>query len=242
MIELYQFPPMWGLPNFSPFCLKLETWLRMANLPYQAPKCGIPLGKAPKHKLPYIVDRGQSIGDSSLIIDYLKATYGDTLDNSLSPQQLAVSAAFLRLIEENLYWPVLYSRWLDPRNRQIIARKVFGRLPPLIRNLVPLLVRRKMRRDMLGQGIGRHGEAEMYAIGCRDLDAVALFLDDKPFFWGETPTSIDAVVFGFIANLLWAPIDNPIKAHAARYPQLDAYCRRMWDRYYPELPLPPAAG
>ena len=78
MIELYQFPPMWGLPNFSPLCLKLETWLRMAKLPYQAPKCGIPLGKAPKHKLPYIVDRGQSIGDSSLIIDYLKATYGDT--------------------------------------------------------------------------------------------------------------------------------------------------------------------
>lgn len=242
MIELYQFSPMWGLPNFSPFCLKLETWLRMANLPYQAPQCGIPLGKAPKHKLPYIVDRGQSIGDSSLIIDYLKATYGDTLDNSLSPQQLAVSAAFQRLIEENLYWPVLYSRWLDPRNRQIIARKVFGPLPPLIRDLVPLLVRRKMRRDMQGQGIGRHSEAEIYAIGCRDLDAVALFLDDKPFFWGETPTSIDAVLFGFIANLLWAPIDNPIKAHAARHPQLDTYCRRMWDRYYPELPLPPAAS
>ena len=242
MIELYQFPPMWGLPNFSPFCLKLETWLRMAKLPYQAPKCGIPLGKAPKHKLPYIVDRGQSIGDSSLIIDYLKATYGDTLDNGLSPQQQAVSLAFQRLIEENLYWPVLYSRWLDPRNRQIIARKVFARLPPLIRDLVPLLVRRKMRRDMLGQGIGRHSAAEIYAIGCRDLDAVALFLDDKPFFWGETPTSIDAVVFGFIANLLWAPIANPIKAHAASYPQLDAYCRRMWARYYPELPLPPAAG
>ncbi len=183
MIELYQFPPMWGLPNFSPFCLKLETWLRMAKLPYQAPKCGIPLGKAPKHKLPYIVDRGQSIGDSSLIIDHLKATYGDTLDNGLSPQQQAVSLAFQRLIEENLYWPVLYSRWLDPRNRQVIARKVFGRLPPLIRDLVPMLVRRKMRRDMQGQGLGRHSEGEIYAIGCRDLDAVALFLDGDSGYW-----------------------------------------------------------
>lgn len=242
MIQLYQFPPMWGLPNFSPFCLKLETWLRMAKLAYEAPKCGIPLGKSPKRKLPFIVDRGQTIGDSSLIIEHLKATYGDTLDTSLSPQQLAVSLAFQRLIEENLYWPVLYSRWLDPRNRSIVAQQVFGKLPPLLRQIVPLLVQRKLRGDLKGQGLGRHNETDLYAIGCRDLDAVAVFLDDKPYFWGEVPTSIDAVVFGFIANLIWAPLDNPLKVRAATYPQLNAYCRRMWARYYPELPLPPAAA
>ncbi len=32
MIVLYQFPPAFGLPNASPFCMKLETWLRMAQL------------------------------------------------------------------------------------------------------------------------------------------------------------------------------------------------------------------
>ena len=33
MIKLFQFPPAFGLPNASPFCMKLETWLRMAGLP-----------------------------------------------------------------------------------------------------------------------------------------------------------------------------------------------------------------
>jgi hypothetical protein len=28
MIRLHQYPPMFGLPNPSPFCMKLETWLR----------------------------------------------------------------------------------------------------------------------------------------------------------------------------------------------------------------------
>ncbi len=31
MIRLFQFPPAMGLPNASGFCLKLETWLRMAD-------------------------------------------------------------------------------------------------------------------------------------------------------------------------------------------------------------------
>ena len=34
MIKLYQFPPAFGLPNASPFCMKLETYLRMAGLPF----------------------------------------------------------------------------------------------------------------------------------------------------------------------------------------------------------------
>ena len=34
-IKLYQFPPALGLPNASPFCMKLETYLRMAGLPFE---------------------------------------------------------------------------------------------------------------------------------------------------------------------------------------------------------------
>ena len=35
MITLFQFQRYWGLPNISPFCLKLETYLRLAKIPYQ---------------------------------------------------------------------------------------------------------------------------------------------------------------------------------------------------------------
>ena len=35
MIKLYQFKPAWGLPNPSPFCMKVETYLRMAGLSYE---------------------------------------------------------------------------------------------------------------------------------------------------------------------------------------------------------------
>ena len=35
IIVLHQFPRTKNLPSFSPFALKLETWLRMANLQYK---------------------------------------------------------------------------------------------------------------------------------------------------------------------------------------------------------------
>ena len=79
MITLYQFPPVWGLPNASPFCMKVETYLRMTGLPYQFAR-GADIRKAPKGKFPVIEDNGKIIPDSSFIVEYLKASYGDPLD------------------------------------------------------------------------------------------------------------------------------------------------------------------
>jgi len=83
MIKLYQFKPAWGLPNPSPFCMKVETYLRMAGLSYEVIHGAVPF-KAPKKKLPYIEDGTQVVADSGFIFKYLKQTYGDELDENLS--------------------------------------------------------------------------------------------------------------------------------------------------------------
>lgn len=60
---------------------------------------------------------------------------------------------------------------------------------------------------------------------------MADFLADKPFMLGAAPTSLDASAYAFLANLLWAPIDSPIRRHAQARPALEAYCQRMKARY-----------
>ena len=55
-VVVVQFPDLWGR-NVSPFGLKLEAWLRLADIPYTV-EPSTDLGKAPKGKLPYIRDDG----------------------------------------------------------------------------------------------------------------------------------------------------------------------------------------
>ena len=67
MITLYTTPPLWGLPSISPHCTKLETWLRIADIPYKV-EITADFNKAPKGKIPFIEYEGELIGDSTLII------------------------------------------------------------------------------------------------------------------------------------------------------------------------------
>lgn len=235
MIKLYQFTPAFGLPNASSFCMKLETYLRMTEIPFESVYV-METDKAPKGKMPYIVDGDKTMGDSGLIIDYLKQTYGDKLDVDLTTSEKAISLAMRRLIEENLYWAILYGRWLESANWEIIKEIFFGELPPIIKMTVPNLARNDIRKKLLGHGLGKHSAAEIYAIGCADITALSDFLADKTFFMGDQPTSLDASAYGILANTLWTPIELPIKTQAQQLPNLTAYCERMRDRYYPLTP------
>ena len=173
MITLYQYEPAMGLPNASPFCMKLETWLRMAQLPYEAPPPTLrDMGRAPKGKMPYIADGGRTLADSTFIIDYLKATYGDRLDAWLTQEQRAVALAFQRLMEENQYWAVVHTRWMEPMGWAQTRTAFFGSMPAPLKWIIPTLARRGLRQQLRGHGMGRHGEGQP-AVGSSGVRAQA---------------------------------------------------------------------
>jgi glutathione S-transferase len=234
MIVLYQFPPAFGLPNASPFCMKVENYLRMTGLPYRS-AYGLELSKSPKGKLPFIEDEGRLVGDSGLILDDLKAKHGDPLDAGLSPRERAASLGLIRLMEEHLYWCMVHARWIEPAGLEITRQAFFAQMPGPARWIVPLLVRRGIAKQLHGQGMGRHSRDEIYAMAAADIGALADFLGDRPYFLGERPTTLDAAAYAFIANIVQVPLELPPKQHALGFPNLLAYCQRMQAAYYPEL-------
>jgi glutathione S-transferase len=233
MITLYQFPPAFGLPNASPFCLKLELYLRMAGLPY-GNRYTLDLHRAPKGKLPWIDDDGTVVADSGLIIDHLKNKYGDPLDSDLTPAQRAAGLAITRLFEEHLYWTVLHDRWISAAGWAMTRPGFFGAMPWPLRVIVPWVARRGIRAELHGQGMGRHTPEQIHALGVADVDALAALLGDQAFFLGAKATSVDAVAAAFLANILMVPLETPVKRATAAHTNLVAYCQRMAQQYFPD--------
>src|SRR5499433_3905894 len=106
-IKLFHFPRMFGIPNLSPFCCKLETWLRIAQIPYEVVDTPDPR-KGPKGKLPFVEDAGVQIADTSLIVDYLAKTRGVDLDRHLALSQRAIGLLVQRTLEEHYAFVILY--------------------------------------------------------------------------------------------------------------------------------------
>lgn len=234
MLTLYKFGPAFGVPDASPFCVKLETYLRMAGLEFRVEKGAQNLKRSPKGKMPFIDHDGTRIGDSELVIAYLKKTFGDTVDGHLSSEQKALALLVQRTLDEHCYFGMVYSRWLDDANWPVVRDGFFRTVPGPLRGIVSSMLRKGVAKSLHGQGTGRHAPADIYAMAVADLKAVLELLGDKPFFFGDTPSSIDAVIFSYFINGRIPLIASPMRDFLNGEPRVAAYCERMYARYFPD--------
>jgi glutathione S-transferase len=233
MITLYTFGPAFGLPDPSPFVTKAEVLLKMAGQSYQTDRNGF--RKAPKGKLPYIDDDGERIGDSTLIRLHIEKKYRVDFDRGLSAEQRAVGWAFEKMAEEQVYWALVEARWMDEDNFAKGPKQFFAKLPAPLRPILIPLIRRKVRRALHAQGMGRHSHGEIVDLTTRSVEAIATYLGQKPFFMGGEPTGVDATMFAFTASLLCPRFTTELRSAAERHDNLKRYVGRMTARYYPDL-------
>lgn len=230
-ITLYTTRPGFGLPDTSPFVLKTDVQLKMAGLPY-AREATIP-PQAPKGKVPYLTDAGDVVCDSTFIRMHIERKYGVDLDEGLDARQRAESWALERLLEDHLYFAMVWFRWIVPEN--------FAKGPAQFANGAPEAEREAMRRDMQarkdgelrGHGIGRHSAGEIAALGVRSIDAVATLLGEKPYLMGDRASAVDATAFAMLAAILTPFFDTPLRDAVVGRPNLVAYVNRSMRRYYP---------
>lgn len=233
MLKLFQFHPVFGVRNLSPFCLKLETYLRMTGVEHEV-VWATGARNAPKGKLPYIEDGDRVLADSDLIIEDLIGRFGDRLDGTLDSMLKAQSLAWRKLCEDSLIYPILFSRWIDPAGWALMQH-LFDPVPEAKRALVASTQQESVRQRLAAQGMGAHSREEIYAFGLGYLAAIETRLGASPYMLGAKPTRLDATAYGFLANLVDTNFDNPLNHKARNTRSFVAYCQRMKHRYFPEL-------
>jgi glutathione S-transferase len=233
MITVYKFGAIGDVADPSPFCVKVEAYLRLTDLPYETQSGALLLRKAPKGKLPYIADNGENIADSSFILKYLKATYGDKLDVDLSHTDKAIAQAFIKMIEENLYWTLIHARWKLNHNVEVLEKQLFGDIPFPLNKVAAFIAQKRVIKALYSHGMGRHTDDEIVEIGTRDLHALSDFLGDKPYFFGDKPTTLDAVAYSILVQMIRVPVFTaPIFDRAKSYNNLVAFTDRFHQNYF----------
>ena len=236
-IVLFQFPRSKTVANVSFFCLKVETFMRITSIPFQIEELFNP-SKAPKGQLPFITHQERTIPDSSHILEYLKSKFSLTIDDDLIPEQIATGHAVSIMLEERLRWCIVYSRWLDDRYAPAMQNIFSEFVPSPLKIIFPLLCKQSRKRITKAldlNGIGKFTPAEIYTFGQQDLTALTTILGDKPYLFGDRPSSYDAVTYGFLANLIDVPIDCPLNTFARDHQTLRDYCQRMKNTYFSDL-------
>ncbi|HEY6463438.1 MAG TPA: glutathione S-transferase family protein [Polyangiaceae bacterium] len=234
-IKVHKFGNAFGMPDSSPFVVKVETYLRMTDQPYEAVTGDI--RKAPRKQLPIVTIDGEIVPDSTAIVERLEGARPEKLDAHLDDRQRAVGQAVKSMLEEHLYFSILYMRWVTDEGWAIFEpslRELLGTMgvPGMLKGVVAGQARKQTVNRTQVQGVGRQPRSEIVAASKKILDSFSTLLGAGPFFFGDRPTTYDATAYAFAVGALCPAFDNEVRKHAASKENLVGYEARLKDKYW----------
>mmetsp|Transcript_38516 Transcript_38516/g.94748 ORF Transcript_38516/g.94748 Transcript_38516/m.94748 type:complete len:314 (-) Transcript_38516:362-1303(-) len=228
--RLFSLPPAWGLPTFHPECLKVQAYMRLAGVRFisdQSTSAAMASYDTPV----MVVDDEHVFTGSDEIIQHLR-TEGSDLDSTLGQQDRAEVFAFASMVEGQLLSAMLYDWWMVDDNYYQVIKPVYAAaaaFPASI--LLPWSISRRMK-GRLGHPTADDGEL-LYRQAAACYSALAARLGTQPFFFGELPSTLDAVVFAHLATHLHAPMPSPARLSSMiqKHSNLVHFVERINTRY-----------
>jgi hypothetical protein len=157
-----------------------------------------------------------------VIIEHLIRKYNLTIDDQLTTSQRHIRHLVTRMLDD-LYWVMSYSRWKDERFWPAFRDALLREHPSLTKEGLRKAQEYNAQRYYY-QGIGRFAPAAAYARGIADLQVLANLVPAHGYVFRTKPTSIDAAVYGFAANIYFYAIDTPLKLFMASQTNLVRHC------------------
>jgi glutathione S-transferase len=226
MITLYSYPELFGVADNNGYGLKVFAFLRLAGVPFTHEHI-FDASAAPRGQLPYIVDDGETIGDSETIIAHVTAKYRLSIDAALTAAQRDTNLLVTRMLDD-LYWVMSYSRWKDERYWPAFRNALLTQHPSLTEAGLRKAQEFNFQRYHY-QGIGRYAPDAAMARGLADLQVLAHLIPSNGYVHGGKPTGIDAGIYGFMANIYFFDIETPLKQFVVAHENIARHCRAIHD-------------
>ncbi|KAG1676983.1 Metaxin-1 [Nymphon striatum] len=161
-------------------------------------------------------------------------------DYLLSARQCSEVSAYAALLKEELYPSLLYTWWLDSKNYVEFTRPWYARALPFPHNFyIPGKMRNSSEAVVKSTFKVEFSEESdlqflVYEHAKRCFSILSCKLANKEYFFGSSPTSIDAIIFSYLAPLLKAPFPNStLQDYLKEFENLKLFVNRILDNYFP---------
>ncbi|MCG6558105.1 glutathione S-transferase family protein [Ruegeria sp. 1NDH52C] len=225
MLTLMMFPKAFGLYSASPFCVKAAYLMQLAGQPWRRQDLNDPR-QMPHRKLPVLRTPERLVPDSEGIRAWLEAQGAD-FDRGLSDAQRAHACALVHMAEDHLYPFLVLDRWENDAVWLVIRETFFADIPRLLRKPVTKRIRAQVLRGLDFQGAARFSDVERRDRVERSLEALTALLWQKPYLFGEYPTTADLSVAPMLAAMRATPVATPLQRRIAEDRILSEYIDRM---------------
>ncbi|XP_061185655.1 failed axon connections homolog isoform X2 [Saccostrea echinata] len=213
-------------PSLTPFALKLETYLRMAKVPYQNEFDSV-VNRNSKGKLTWIEYNGEEVADSEFCIKFINKTLNIDLDKDFTDEEKAIAYSFQKVAEEYFYWALFLQRWVYDGEGEVFK---YIKIPWIFRKIG----KRGAIKQAHAQRIGRHSQEEVQTLIFECLQNFSSFLGKKKFLLGEKPCQADCAVFGILSQCYWHGFGSFTEQEFKKFENLCSYCERMKAEFWPD--------
>ncbi|KAH9520433.1 metaxin 1 [Bulinus truncatus] len=228
----------WGLPSVDPHCLAVLAYCKFSHVPVDVIKTGNPW-RSPSGNFPVLRHRNSTYSRVTDIFTYLrKERWGS--DSHLSTKESADVVAFSAMLEEKLLPALLHLWWVDDKTYVDITRPWYAKAVPFPLSLfVPHQKQKRAELRVLLTKGGDHitdaeTESKIYKEAKECLNLLSYKLGDKEYMFGRQPSSLDALVFGYLIPLIKAPLpSNPLQNHLQQCSNLYQMCNGILTTYFP---------
>lgn len=210
MITLYQY-------EISPFCDKIRRVMNYKGLEYKTVNFSLAdtaKGALKKlysvGKVPVIKIHGSTLGDSSIIADYLEKKFPEPALIPEDPKEKAMVHFLEDWADESLYFYEIYLRFNIAKNREKIMPELIKFDNAALQKIAPMAIPFAMKKILNNQGIGRKALPMVLSDVEKHVAAIEGWLSGGNWFVGNKITLADIAVYSQLQCINQTPEGSQI--------------------------------
>lgn len=235
-MELYIWPSDFGLPSIETKCLQFMACAKFCAAPVSViPSCSP--WKCKKGVYPVFVNK--AVDENSEVTEFdefaailRKSAQDVVLDNELTLAERCEFDAFSSLMLHYFYPAQLHFLWIDHWNYSTVTAHWYSSQLLFPYGLY-YLERGRRRAQAYVAACGR-SEAQLIRDAIMAINLLSAKLGDNKYFYGDRPSSLDALIFGYLAPILKLPLPSDrLQQHILGCPNLVRFIESIISIYLP---------